>query len=367
MTARNGLAHAVASCTLRIFPRRQLLPLAIQRNYEVGDVVAQEALTSGRQIPDTEAGRTVGLHEIASRRVLTLRDIDLPLEIHDAAEPLIIQLPVELQMRYCRFHRLRPERGLARIRQQIHRARLPAVGIATRRQSVLADECKHSKALMRDVPEIGHGTRSPVDRHHGMRALQSILWVRVAPGRVAHDFERELRLYRRAINGLRRPWKKNSKEASFQQHRVRLRIAWRKMRAVHAVHRREQRILALGLIPSTTDHLYRQGHRTCRLMTGDTGAPVLADGFKEGMADGIHGACGVHQADAAESVWIGRKSGKRLAAGRRPPVCCCRRRSSPAAGGTRCACRFCSVTCPATFLRQAIPIHSPRIDETSSR
>ena len=92
------------------------------------------------------------------------------------------------------------------------------------------------------------------------------------------------------------------------------------MRAVHAVHRREQRILALGLIPSTTDHLYRQGHRTCRLMAGDAGAPVLADGFKEGMADGIHGACGVHQADAAESVWIGRKSGQRLAAGRRPPV-----------------------------------------------
>ena len=94
----------------------------------------------------------------------------------------------------------------------------------------------------------------------------------------------------------------------------------RQIRTVHAVDRREDRILPLGLLPALLDRRHRERHAVGRLVTAHAGAAVLPDGLEERMALRLDGAARVEDAQLAPRVRIRRVGRQPRAFAGRPPA-----------------------------------------------
>src|SRR5690606_22838656 len=126
--------------------------------------------------------------------------------------------------------------------------------------------------------------------------------------------------------------------SAFEQQAIRFRIVRREMRAIHAVDRGEDRILAARLPPAFLDRGHRERHGIGGLMTAHARASVLADRLEERMAARVDGAGGVQNPEHAVLVRIRDVGREGDAVAWLPPA---RRRRS------RCRCRL-------RFLRLAI-------------
>src|SRR5262245_10011382 len=95
-----------------------------------------------------------------------------------------------------------------------------------------------------DVLQVGGDARATIDGN-GSGVL-------VATGRVAHNFDPKIRL------GYWRPWKRDTKQATFKQQGVRLCFVLRKVRAVGAVNGGEEWVFAAGGRPAVADKISRK-------------------------------------------------------------------------------------------------------------
>ena len=125
----------------------------------------------------------------------TCADVDLPLEFDDARELRGAERRRHLQVVRRGILRLHGQRRRARVGHQVHARRLARLRIARRRHAVLADERADAEVLVRRVLRVGHGTRTPVHRDRRASRCSARSADRVLqPRRIAHDFDRELRI-----------------------------------------------------------------------------------------------------------------------------------------------------------------------------
>ena len=224
------------------------------------------------------------------------------------------------------------QRGRARVGHQVHARRLARLRVDGRRHAVLADERADAEVLVRRVLRVGHGPRTPVDRDGGRRAVQPVAGIRVAAARIAHDFNRELRVDARAVRSLRRPRQRDPEQTAIEQLRVRTGIVGRQVGTVHAVHGRKQRVLAAGGRPPLSNAAHRQRHAVGRLVARDAGAAVRADGLEERMPLRAERTGRVQHAELALLVVVHRELRQRRPLPRTPP-----RRRRPGAAATKTA------------------------------
>src|SRR4029078_4877659 len=124
---------------------------------------------------------------------------------------------------------------------------------------------------------------SAVDRNCRIGTLETVFLAGVAAGRVAHDFNRELDLLRRAVGVLGRPRKWNSEQAAIEQQGMRASQVLREPGTIRTVEGGEYGIFPIGQAPALIEAHGRYAHPISRLMTIDTGSPVCSQGSKEGM------------------------------------------------------------------------------------
>src|SRR5204863_4527621 len=101
--------------------------------------------------------------------------------------------------------------------------------------------------------------------------------------------------------------------------RVRLLFVLREVRAVRAVDRGEERILAVGVRPAVADKIERKAHGVAGLVTRDTGAPVGAECREEGMTLRLDFAGLIQEAQLAEGVVVFLRGRNRDSAAGIPP------------------------------------------------
>ena len=193
---------------------------------------------------------------------MTLCGIQLPLEGHDLLQLRRARRGRHLEMAQGRRDRLPCQRCLAGIRHHVHLQRLPALRIARRRLAVLRDERTDAEVVGDDVLEVGHRAGTPVHGDRRRTARQSVFRMGVAAGRIAHHFDRELGLDRRAIRAPGGPGQRDAEQAALQEQRMRRGVVLREARTIAAVDCREDRIPPVRLAPPRLDG--RPPTRSCR-------------------------------------------------------------------------------------------------------
>ena len=154
----------------------------------------------------------------------------------------------------------------------------------------------------------------------GLALCQAVLRIEVAARGIAHHLDGELRIDARAVRPLRRPRQPDAEQAALEQQRVRAADRLRQVRAVRAIDRREQRILALGRRPSARGCCVTDSaHAVRRLVAGDAGAAVGADRLEERMALGLHAPGGVVDAHFPALVCVAGEFRQGIALPGRPP------------------------------------------------
>ena len=199
---------------------RQTRPLAAHRKYVARGVVAEYASLAGGEVTRPEGRGPTLFHEAAGSGTARLCRVHLPFELHDARDLSAGQRTGDLQVLGGRIRRLKRQRGRTRVGHQVHARWTSRLGIDCRRHAVLADEQTDAEVLVRRVFRIGEGTRPPEHRNGRRRALQAVCGIRVATGRIAHDFDGELRVDGCTVSALRRPWQADAEQAALEEERM---------------------------------------------------------------------------------------------------------------------------------------------------
>ena len=234
-------------------------------------------------------------------------DVDLRFKLDDLFDLLARGSHAGLFVTHDGAERLGLERRLAGIAHQIHADGLPGFRIDIGQHAGL----EHDRlAAGNDVFQIRRRARAAVNGDRRLGALEAVLRAGVAPGRVAHHFDRELDWLRRAIGILAAARQRNAEQPALQQQRMRAFLFLRQSRAIRPIERREDRVLAIGCVPAVQQAGGGDAHPVSRLVTIHAGSPVGSQRGKERMAVRVHGARSIENAErsvgAVEGVELGQ-------------------------------------------------------------
>ncbi len=188
----------------------------------------------------------------------------------------------------------------------------------------------HLEAGGQDVFEVGDRARAAEHRDGRRGGVQSPAGAGVAAGRIAHDLEGEVRLHGPATEVARRPGPGDADQALVQQQGMRGALALREVGTVGAIGGGEQRVLAAGLLPPRLGRGGREAHGVGRLVAGDAGPAIGAQGLEERMAPGRHRPVREQQPQVAGGIVVVELGGEHPPFARRPPALR-RRRAQPQA------------------------------------